>query len=411
MSELGDTVFISYRRNVSAFIARTVFMDLRQHNYDVFMDVEGIDSGQFDRVLLNEIERRGHFVLVLTPGSIERCVEPNDWLRREIEFAMELRRNIVPLLANGFTFAGSEAYLTGNLSELSKYNALNVPHDYFDAAMEKLRSRFLKQPVYGAVKSTRSNYQMVISRLSNQNLSSSSSNDEQKKAEENFKLGLMKQSEDDLTGAIEAYTEAIRLNPQHAQAYNNRGGIHKAQGNQAAAIADYTQAIQLNPLHSNAYINRGKILLQQTNILEAMSDFSKSIDLAPNNPLPYFDRGNIFYQIGQYAEAISDYTKLIELDPTDELAYNNRGEAYFALGQVAKALSDFQKRQTINPNLFGYAGIAISLHALGQLREAKEAWQLLVAENANCQNIDWLAKQLNWAKPLADEARLLVAQL
>src|SRR4051812_18058295 len=41
------TVFLSYRRDVSAFIARAIFMDLRQHGYDVFMAVESIDSGQF----------------------------------------------------------------------------------------------------------------------------------------------------------------------------------------------------------------------------------------------------------------------------------------------------------------------------------------------------------------------------
>ena len=38
-----STVFLCYRRNVSAFIARAVFQDLRQHGYDVFMDVESMD--------------------------------------------------------------------------------------------------------------------------------------------------------------------------------------------------------------------------------------------------------------------------------------------------------------------------------------------------------------------------------
>jgi hypothetical protein len=61
MAEPQPTVFLSYRRNVSAFIARAVFLDLRQHGYDVFMDVESIDSGQFDMIILNQIAARGHF--------------------------------------------------------------------------------------------------------------------------------------------------------------------------------------------------------------------------------------------------------------------------------------------------------------------------------------------------------------
>jgi hypothetical protein len=46
------TVFLSYRRYISSFITRSIFMDLRQHGYDVFMDVESINSGQFETIIL-----------------------------------------------------------------------------------------------------------------------------------------------------------------------------------------------------------------------------------------------------------------------------------------------------------------------------------------------------------------------
>ncbi len=133
-------------------IARAIFQDLRANGYDVFMDVENIDSGQFDRIILNQIEARAHFLIILTPGTVDRCAEPGDWLRREIEYAMDKQRNIVPLFVSGFTFTGTEKYLTGKLAELQGFNGLNVYDDYFDEAMTKLRTRRLKQPVYGVVK-------------------------------------------------------------------------------------------------------------------------------------------------------------------------------------------------------------------------------------------------------------------
>src|SRR5262245_56934339 len=102
MAESQPTVFLSYRRNVSAFIARAVFQDLRQHGYDVFMDVESIDSGQFETIILNQIAARGHFLVILTPGTLDRCHEPDDWLRREIEHAIALGRNVIPILVNEF---------------------------------------------------------------------------------------------------------------------------------------------------------------------------------------------------------------------------------------------------------------------------------------------------------------------
>ena len=156
------SVFISYRRSVASFIARAVFMDLCEHDYEVFMDVESIDSGHFDKIILNQIEARAHFVLILAPGTVERCGEPNDWLRREIEYAIDQKRNIVPLFFNGFTFNGTDQYLTGKLSELTRYNGVSVPPDFFDEAMTRLRNRFLRQPVLGTITPTPVEDQQVV---------------------------------------------------------------------------------------------------------------------------------------------------------------------------------------------------------------------------------------------------------
>ena len=119
MAAPPPTVFLSYRRNYSWAIAHLVFQHLHQHGYDVFMDVESIDSGQFAPIILAQIAARAHFLVILTPGTLDGCQKPDDWLRREIEQAMELRRNIVPILADDFRFDETvHAALTGRLREL-----------------------------------------------------------------------------------------------------------------------------------------------------------------------------------------------------------------------------------------------------------------------------------------------------
>ena len=47
---------------------------------------------------------RAHFLVLLTPSALERCGDPADWLRREIETALGFQRNIVPLMLEGFDF-------------------------------------------------------------------------------------------------------------------------------------------------------------------------------------------------------------------------------------------------------------------------------------------------------------------
>ncbi|MBK9751004.1 MAG: toll/interleukin-1 receptor domain-containing protein [Chloroflexi bacterium] len=56
--QVHNTVFISYRRSTSSYLARAIYMDLKQHGYDVFMDVQSIDAGQFDEIILRQIEAR-----------------------------------------------------------------------------------------------------------------------------------------------------------------------------------------------------------------------------------------------------------------------------------------------------------------------------------------------------------------
>lgn len=101
MGHVEKTVFICYRRtNVSWALA--ISQDLTHNGFDVFLDYTGIASGDFERVILENIKARAHFLIVLTPSALKRVNEPEDWLRREIEFALGQRRNIVPLLLEGF---------------------------------------------------------------------------------------------------------------------------------------------------------------------------------------------------------------------------------------------------------------------------------------------------------------------
>ncbi len=148
MGRIERTVFLSYRRSNIAW-ALAIFQDLTQHGYDVFFDFKGIASGDFERVIVANIQARAHFLVLLTPSALERCLDANDWLRREIEIALGIQRNIVPIALEGFDFStpAISSQLTGALSALSRYNALRVPAEYFDEAMQRLREKYLNVPL------------------------------------------------------------------------------------------------------------------------------------------------------------------------------------------------------------------------------------------------------------------------
>jgi len=140
----NKTVFISYRRKVSSDRAALISYYLRQHGYNVFLDVETIGSGPLDSAILKQIGARAHFVVLIANGALERCQHEGDWVRKEIEEALRLKRNIVPIIDEGMNFDQEMAYLPDEWREQFKsMSSLLWSHSQFDSVLHKLVERFL----------------------------------------------------------------------------------------------------------------------------------------------------------------------------------------------------------------------------------------------------------------------------
>ena len=138
MERIEKTVFISYRRTNIPW-ALAIFQNLTNSGYNVYFDYNGIARGDFERVILDNITARAHFLVLLTPSALERCADPEDWLRRKIETALDNKRNIVPLMFEGFEFGSPQiaSQFTGKLAALKNYNGLRIPPEYFLEAMDR----------------------------------------------------------------------------------------------------------------------------------------------------------------------------------------------------------------------------------------------------------------------------------
>jgi WD40 repeat protein len=131
--------FLSYRRESGADTARLIRAELLSRGLKSFLDVDDLGAYHFDESLLKRIEEAAHFILVLSPGALDRCANEGDWLRREIAHAISSQRNVVPVLKEGFHFPPREA-LPAELADLPRYNCVDYSHIYFQATMGRLLS-------------------------------------------------------------------------------------------------------------------------------------------------------------------------------------------------------------------------------------------------------------------------------
>jgi len=239
--------------------------------------------------------------------------------------------------------------------------------------------------------------------------------------------GQRKYNANHYDAAIADFDKAIKLSPQKADAYYNRGlakftlgDLEFAQGNLAeawelyeAGIEDSTQAIKLTPEDVYAYHNRagGKFRLGQSTANQgdiakgqryyqgAIQDWTQVIKLNPGLADPYNHLGIAKAILGEskgsqgdiagaqelYTAAIADCTQAIRLNPAYAEPYINRGYAQFRLGKTkanqgdisvaqelyAAAVQDFTQAIQLNPkNAYAYGNRGVAKAALGDAEGA-----------------------------------------
>jgi tetratricopeptide (TPR) repeat protein/V8-like Glu-specific endopeptidase len=196
--------------------------------------------------------------------------------------------------------------------------------------------------------------------------------------------GLNKYNKGDFKAAINDYTEAIRLNPNYAYAYGDRGRARFDSGDKQGAIADFNEALRIdrnlapaynargfarynlgdkqgsisdfnqtlriNPNYAPAYVNRGNARDDLGDPQGAIADYNIALRIHPNDAYAYYHRGVTRYRLGDKQGAIADYTEAIHFNPKYVSAYNNRGHIRYNLGDKQGAIADYNSALRISPN-------------------------------------------------------------
>lgn len=138
-------IFISYRRTAYD-TANLIAEKLRNAGYSVFFDIDTLTSGKFNEQLLEVIKGCKDFILVLPENALERCSDENDWIRREVLCAIEFKKNIIPIMLDGFNWP---SILPQGMEELPNYQAITaVNHEFFDMAVNRMKGYLKSKPTF-----------------------------------------------------------------------------------------------------------------------------------------------------------------------------------------------------------------------------------------------------------------------
>jgi Tfp pilus assembly protein PilF len=163
--------------------------------------------------------------------------------------------------------------------------------------------------------------------------------------------------------ALGDYDEALRLNPKDSTGFSNRGSTWHLKGDDDRVIADYNEAIRLNPKDACALYNRGIAWSSKGDNDRAIVDYSAAIHNDPNYAAAFLNRGNSWSEKGDNDRAIADYSEAIRLNPKVAVFYYSRGGAWHEKGEYERAIADFDAAVRL-PARF-VLGQHLGLHRLG----------------------------------------------
>jgi TolB-like protein/Flp pilus assembly protein TadD len=196
------------------------------------------------------------------------------------------------------------------------------------------------------------------------------------------KVNSSRRDAKDLSAAIAAYTEAIRLDPHYALAFAARSIVFSSVADEAetaAAVrenydkaqADARQALALAPDLPQAHLALGYVSENNLDFTQASQAYERALALAPGNAevlrysgdfesaMGHFDTGvaaarraavldplarqthsvlgRALYAARRYEEAVAAFAEAISLEPEYKPSYGDRGLAYYGLGDLERA--------------------------------------------------------------------------
>jgi tetratricopeptide (TPR) repeat protein len=179
-----------------------------------------------------------------------------------------------------------------------------------------------------------------------------------------------------LDEAIEALKEAVRLDPNFANAHTNLGASYKQLGRNEEAIEALKEAVRSNPAHPGAY----------------------------------FILGDTYYRLGRYEEAAAALEKHAQVGRVDEPVYRLRGFTYLYLHRGEEAASDaraclkmvgWRSYPSKYMALLGYFGFRMA-------RQAEGARQILQEAAKSANTSAWPFPVIRYLKREIDLEQLLI---
>jgi tetratricopeptide (TPR) repeat protein len=159
---------------------------------------------------------------------------------------------------------------------------------------------------------------------------------------------------------LEYFREAIRMDPNSAEAYEGVADSYAALGLYAAippeeafpAARDAAdKALQMNEDLADAHATLGLIdFYYDWNGPAAQNEFQRAFDVNPNYAMAHSWNAENLAAMGRFPEALVEARRAVEEDPLSLIVNSNAGWTFCLAGQYEEAIQTLSRAIDIDPN-------------------------------------------------------------
>jgi TolB-like protein/Flp pilus assembly protein TadD len=186
--------------------------------------------------------------------------------------------------------------------------------------------------------------------------------------------------------AIDAYTEAVRLDPNYALAFAGRSRSYTVYATEFAtgastresfdrAQGDARQALKLAPELAEGHLAFGLFLQSGAlDFTQARVAFERALALAPGSADVLGTASRALVYVGQFDEGISAGRRAVVLDPLNRRSQNGLGYGLYYARRYAEAVMVLAASISVDPAFpatYGFRGLAYN--GLGDFRSARSS--------------------------------------
>ena len=174
--------------------------------------------------------------------------------------------------------------------------------------------------------------------------------------------------------ALQAYNEALRMDPLNLYAWNGKGMTLYNQGNYKKALEAYQRATEIEPENPDVWFSAGLVLNNLQRYPQALVHFERALEIDPHYVAALNGKAFAQSNMNMPEEALTSYEQALTYDSKSFQAWNGLGNARTALRDFTGAVEAYTHALLINPHsAVAWCNKAEVLKRLGHNRAALDA--------------------------------------